>query len=65
MQVADKLLRRGVLAAAIALAGCVAFIVIERTTSPVISCASPPIFALRLATHSCISPPPVKLRDES
>jgi hypothetical protein len=49
---------------ALALAG--AFVArIVTPTSPVISCASPPIFALPPATRSCIREPTVKLRGES
>src|SRR5271166_38454 len=59
-----KLLTVGLIAA-LALAGAFAVARIVTPTSPVISCASPPIFALRPATRACVRAPSVKLRDES
>jgi hypothetical protein len=53
------------LIAALALAGAFLVARIVTPTSPVITCASPPIFALRPATRTCIRAPSVKLRDES
>jgi hypothetical protein len=50
---------------ALALAGAFAVARIVTPTSPVISCASPPIFALPPATRSCIREPSIKLRGES
>jgi hypothetical protein len=55
----------GALLTALALAGGgFALIRIVGPTSPVISCASPPILALQPATYYCIREPSVKLRGE-
>jgi hypothetical protein len=59
-----KLLTGGIIAA-LALAGAFAVARIVTPTSQVISCASPPVYALRPATRSCIREPTVKLRGES
>ena len=63
IHIMHKLLIGGLLTA-LALANGFALMRIVRPTSPVISCAAPPIFGLQPATYYCIREPYVKLRGE-